>query len=108
MGTVIGLIATIIAILGLLGALGYGGYLLMLQSVAQKRPGASHLAVDARKRLPAAGGLVLGALVAWLLTSSDGIPLDVLGLLLGGGIGLFSVNQLQAARRRLANPGSSV
>ncbi len=106
MGTVIDLIATIVAVLGLLGALGYGGYLLMLQSVAQKRPGTSHLAADARKRLPAAGGLVLGALVAWLLTSG-GIPLDVVGLLLGGGIGLVSVNQLQAARRRLANPPSA-
>jgi hypothetical protein len=106
MGTVIDLIATIIAVLGLLGALGYGGYLLMLQSVAKKRPGASHLAADARKRLPAAGGLVLGALVAWLMTGG-GVPLDVIGLLLGGGVGLVSVNQLQAARRRLANPPSA-
>lgn len=107
MGTVIGLIAAIVAILGLLGALGYGGYLLMLQSVAQKRPGASHLAADARKSLPAAGGLTLGALVALLLTSG-GVAPDIIGLLLGGGIGLVSVNQLQAARRRLGNPESSV
>ncbi len=105
METVIGLIAAIVAILGLLGALGYGGYLLMLQSVAKKRPGASHLAGDARRRLPAAGGLTLGALVALLFTSG-GITPDVIGLLLGGGIGLVSVNQLQAARRRLANPPS--
>ena len=106
MGPVIDLIATIVAILGLLGALGYGGYLLMLQSVARKRPGASHLAADARKRLPASGGLALGALVALLLTSGP-VALDVIGLLLGGGIGLVSVNQLQAARRRLTNPESS-
>lgn len=105
METVIGLIAAIVAIMGLLGALGYGGYLLMLQSVAKKRPGASHLAGDARRRLPAAGGLTLGALVALLFTSG-GITPDVIGLLLGGGIGLVSVNQLQAARRRLANPPS--
>ncbi|HEY2191623.1 MAG TPA: hypothetical protein VGH76_04865 [Actinomycetospora sp.] len=106
MGTVIDLIATIVAVLGLLGALGYGGYLLMLQSVAKKRPGASHLAGDARKRLPAAGGLTLGALVALLFTGG-GLAPDVIGLLLGGGIGLVSVNQLQAARRRLANPPSA-
>ncbi|NMO93827.1 hypothetical protein [Actinomycetospora sp. TBRC 11914] len=105
MGTVIDLIATIVAVLGLLGALGYGGYLLMLQSVAKKRPGADHLAADARKRLPAAGGLTLGALVALLFTSG-GLAPDVIGLLLGGGIGLVSVNQLQAARKRLANPPS--
>jgi hypothetical protein len=105
MGPVFDLIATIVAILGLLAAVGYGGYLLMLRSVAQKRPGAGHLAADARKRLPAAGGLTLGALVALLLTNG-GITPDVIGLLLGGGIGLFSVNQLQAARRRLANPPS--
>ena len=103
MGTVIDLIATIVTVLGLLAALGYGGYLLMLSSVAKKRPGASHLADDARKRVPAAGGLALGALVALLLTNG-GIPLDVIGLLVGGGIGLASVNQLQSARRRLASP----
>jgi hypothetical protein len=107
METVIGLVAAIVAILGLLGAVGYGGYLMMLQSVANKRPGASHLVADARKRLPAAGGLTLGALVALLLTSG-GLTPDIIGLLLGGGIGLVSVNQLQAARKRLANPGSSV
>jgi hypothetical protein len=106
MGPVFDLIATIVAILGLLAAVGYGGYLLMLRSVARKRPGAGHLAADARKRLPAAGGLTLGALVALLLTNG-GVTADVLGLLLGGGIGLFSVNQLQAARRRLANPPSA-
>ena len=48
MGTVIDLIATIITVLGLLAAVGYGGYLLMLSSVASKRPGAAHLAADAR------------------------------------------------------------
>jgi hypothetical protein len=105
METVIGLIATIVAVLGLLGALGYGGYLLMLQSVAKKRPGASHLAGDARRRLPAAGGLTLVALIALLFTNG-GVTPDVIGLLLGGGAGLVSVNQLQAARRRLANPPS--
>ncbi len=103
MGTVIDLIATIITVLGLLAALGYGGYLLMLSSVAKNRPGAAHLAADARKKVPAAGGLALGAIVALLLTGG-GVPLDVIGLLLGGGIGLASVNQLQAARRRLASP----
>lgn len=106
MGTVIDLIATIVAILGLLAAVGYGGYLLMLRSVATKRPGASHLAADARKRLPAAGGLTVGALLALLLTNG-GVTPDVIGLLLGGGIGLASVNQLQGARKRLANPPSS-
>lgn len=103
MGTVIDLIATIVTVLGLLAALGYGGYLLMLSSVASKRPGAAHLATDARKKVPAAGGLTLGAIVALLLTGG-GVPLDVIGLLVGGGVGLASVNQLQAARRRLASP----
>ncbi|GLZ50715.1 hypothetical protein [Actinomycetospora sp. NBRC 106378] len=107
MGTVIDLIATIVAILGLLAAVGYGGYLLMLRSVATKRPGASHVAADATKRLPAAGGLVVGALIAWALTGADSVPVDVLGLLLGGGLGLASVSRLQSARKRLANPPSS-
>ena len=102
MGTVIDLIATIITVLGLLASLGYGGYLLMLSSVASKRPGAAHLAADARSRIPAAGGLALGALVALLLTGG-GVPLDVIGLLVGGGVGLVAVNQFQGARKRLAS-----
>lgn len=105
MGTVIDLIATIVTVLGLLAALGYGGYLLMVSSVAAKRPGASHLAAYARGRVPAAGGLALGALVALLLTGG-GVPLDVIGLLIGGGAGLVAVNQLQGARKRLASPPS--
>jgi hypothetical protein len=100
---VIGLVAAIVAILGVLAALGYGGYLLMLRSVAGKRPGADHLATDARKRLPAAGGLTLLALVGLLFTQG-GVAPDLIGLILGGGAGLVSVNQLQAARRRLASP----
>lgn len=103
MDSVIGLIATIVTVLGLLATLGYGGYLLMISSVASKRPGAAHLATDARKRLPAAGGLALGALVALLFTSG-GLGPDVIGLLLGGGVGLAAVNQLQGARKRLAAP----
>lgn len=104
MGTVIDLLATIVAILGLLAAVGYGGYLFMLQSVAAKRPGASHLASDARGRLPAAGGLVLVTLVGLLLTSADNIPVDVLALLVGGGAGFAATQQWQAARRRLSSP----
>ena len=102
---VIGLIATIVAILGLLASLGYGGYLLMLRSVAAKRPGAAHLVADAGRRLPAAGGLTLAALVGALLTTG-GLAPDVIGLLLGGGAGLVATNQLQSARRRLANPSA--
>jgi len=104
MGTVIDLIATIVTVLSLLAAVGYGGYLFMISSVASKRPGATHLATDARRRLPAAGGLALGALVALLLTRGDNIPMDVIGLLVGGGMGLVAVNQLQDARKRLASP----
>lgn len=104
MGTVVDLVAWIVALVGLLVSLGYGGYLFMLSSVAAKRPGASHLAADARRRIPAAGGIALGALVALLLTGADSVPVDIIGLLLGGGAGLLATNQLQAARKRLANP----
>lgn len=104
MDGVIGLIAAIIALLGVLAALGYGGYLLMLRSVATKRPGADHLAADAKKRLPAAGGLTLLALVGLLITGAGSAVPDIIGLLLAGGAGLGAVNQLQAARRRLAAP----
>ncbi|MEJ2888180.1 hypothetical protein [Actinomycetospora aeridis] len=106
MGTVIDLIATIVTVLSLLAAVGYGGYLFMISSVASKRPGASHLATDARKRLPAAGGLALGALVALLLVLGDSTAMDVVGLLVGGGVGLAATSQLQSARKRLAAPPS--
>lgn len=101
MEMVIGLLASIVAILGVLAAVGYGGYLFMLQSVAAKRPGAAHLAADARGRLPAAGGLTLVTLVGLLFTSG-GIAPDVIGLLLAGGAGFAATTQWQAARRRLA------
>jgi hypothetical protein len=104
MGSVIDLIATIVTVLSLLAAVGYGGYLFMITSVASKRPGATHLATDARKRLPAAAGLGLGALVALLITRGESVPWDVIGLLVGGGVGLVAVNQLQTARKRLAAP----
>jgi hypothetical protein len=106
MGTVIDVLATIVTVVSLLAALGYGGYLLMISSVASKRPGATHLATDARKRLPAAGGLALGALVALLLARGDSAVMDVIGLLVGGGVGLAAVSQLQGARKRLAAPPS--
>lgn len=104
MDGVIGLLAAIIAILGLLATVGYGGYLLMLSSAAGKRPGAEHLAADARGRIPRAGGLALVALVGLLLTSGDSAAFDVIGLLVAGGAGLGATSQWQAARRRLASP----
>lgn len=104
MDTVVDLIATIVAVLGLLAALGYAGYLGMISSVAARRPGTADYGRGEKKRLPAAGGLVLGALVALLLTSAAAVPVDLLALLAGGGIGLVSAAQLQAARRRLSNP----
>jgi len=105
MGPVIDLLATIVTVLGLLAALGYGGYLVMLSSVAGKRPGAGGLARDARKRVPVAAGLAALALVAVLLTGG-GLALEVIGLLVGGGAGLMSVHRLQSARRRLADPAA--
>ncbi len=103
MGPLIDLLATIVTVLGLLAALGYGGYLFMVSSVAAKRPGAAHVARDARKRVPAAAGLAAVALVAMLLTGG-GPPLEVIGLLVGGGAGLMSLHRLQRERRRLADP----
>lgn len=100
---VFGLIAALIAILGVLAAAGYGGYLLMLRSVAAKRPGAGEFAGSMSKRLPAAGGLTLLALVGLLFTNGGVVP-DVIGLLLGGGAGAASLAQFQAARRQLASP----
>ena len=108
MGTVVDLVATLVAVLGLLASLGHLGYLGLVSSVAGRRPGAADYARAERRRLPAAGGLALGALVALLLTGADAVAVDVLALLLGGGIGVVSATRLAAARRRLASPPRDV
>ncbi len=99
MGTVFGIVATLVALVGLLAALGHVGYLAMLNKSAKERGlsgGATADYVNGRWKL--AGGTAVVALLGLLLTSGGVFP-EVLGLLLGGGAGLAAKQALEGTRR---------
>lgn len=100
MGTVFGIVAVVVALVGLLATLGNVGYLMMLNNAAKKRglAGAS-ISDHIKGRLPLAGGAVLAAAVALLLTTGGVVP-DILGLVLGAGSGLVAKQSLDATRTR--------
>jgi hypothetical protein len=101
MGTVFGIVAAVIALIGLLVALGHVGYLAMLNSAARKRGlsgGATSEYVSGRWKV--AGGTAAIALLGVLLTRADSIPVDVIGLLVGGGAGLAAKNALDSTRKQ--------
>ena len=101
MGTVFGIVAAVIALIGLLVALGHVGYLAMLNSAARKRGisgGATSDYVSGRWKV--AGGTAAIALLGVLLTRADSIPVDVIGLLVGGGAGVAAKNALDSTRKQ--------
>ncbi|NNG36824.1 hypothetical protein [Nakamurella aerolata] len=100
METVIGIIAFIVTLVGVLAALGYTGYLYQLQRVAQQRAGGEAAIARVRKRMPVSLG-ASGAAILGLLLTMGGIPLDVVGIILGGGAGLFAAGQLKQANKQL-------
>ncbi|MBW0089969.1 hypothetical protein I4I73_13770 [Pseudonocardia sp. KRD-184] len=98
MGAVVGLVAFLVALAGLLVALGHVGYLAMLNGAARKRGGAGGATADyVSGRWKVAGGTAAAAALGLLLTSG-GLPLDVLGLLLGGGAGVVAKGALDQTR----------
>lgn len=99
MDVVLHLAAVIVALVALVAAVANGGYLAMLSSAAKKRAGGEPIGAYVRGRLPVAGGIMVAALVALLLTTGGVVP-DVLALLLGAGSGIAANNALQATRRR--------
>jgi hypothetical protein len=101
MGTVFGIVAAVIALVGLLVALGHVGYLAMLNSAARKRGlsgGATSEYVSGRWKV--AGGTAAIALLGVLLTRADSIPVDVIGLLVGGGAGVAAKGALESTRKQ--------
>jgi hypothetical protein len=101
MGTVFGIVAAVIALVGLLVALGHVGYLAMLNSAARQRGisgGATSEYVSGRWKV--AGGTAAIALLGVLLTRADSIPVDVIGLLVGGGAGVAAKNALDSTRKQ--------
>jgi hypothetical protein len=101
MGTVVHVVALVVALIGLVAALGHVAYLAALHSAARKRGmsgGTTAEYVDGRWKV--AGGTAGVALLALLLTAGS-LPLDVVGLLLGGGAGIAAKNALDGTRRQL-------
>ena len=98
---IFGIVAAVIALVGLLVALGHVGYLAMLNSAARKRGlsgGATSDYVSGRWKV--AGGTAAIALLGVLLTRADSIPVDVIGLLVGGGAGVAAKNALDSTRKQ--------
>ncbi len=101
MGTVFGIVAAVIALIGLLVALGHVGYLAMLNNAARKRGLSGGAASDyVSGRWKVAGGTAAIALLGVLLTRADSIPVDVIGLLVGGGAGVAAKNALDSTRKQ--------
>jgi hypothetical protein len=101
MGAVFGIIAAIVALVGLLAALLHVGYLAMLNSAAKKRGLSGSTTTDyVNSRWKVAGGTAGVALLGLLLTSANSVPVDLIGLLLGGGAGLYAKQALDSTRTR--------
>jgi hypothetical protein len=95
------IVATVIALVGLLVALGHVGYLAMLNSAARQRGAVGSTTTDyVNSRWKVAGGTAGAGVLALLLTASSSMPVDVLGLLLGGGVALYGKQALESTRTR--------
>lgn len=101
---VLGLVATIVVIVGLLAALAHGGYLAMLESAANKRPGGDPISKYVRSRWPIAG-MTTGAGLLALLLSTGGPFLDTVAILLAAGTTVASTKALEQTRRRFRTGG---
>jgi hypothetical protein len=101
MGTVFGIVAAVVALVGLLVALGHVGYLAMLNNAAKKRGISGGTTTDyVNSRWKVAGGTSAVALLGLLMTTSSSVPVDLIGLVLGGGAGLYAKQALDSTRSR--------
>jgi hypothetical protein len=101
MGAVFGIVAAVVALVGLLAALGHVGYLAMLNNAAKKRGLSGGTTTDyVNSRWKVAGGTAGVALLGLLLTSANSVPVDLVGLLIGGGAGLYAKGALDTTRNR--------
>ncbi|OZM80644.1 hypothetical protein CFP66_20920 [Pseudonocardia sp. MH-G8] len=96
-----GIVAAVIALVGLIVALGHVGYLALLNNAAKKRGLSGGTTTDyVNSRWKVAGGTAGVALLGLLLTSGDTVPIDIVGLLLGGGAGIYAKQALDSTRSR--------
>lgn len=106
MGSVVGIVAFVVALVGLLAALGHVGYLAMLNNAARRRGVAGNATSEfVGGRWKIAGGTAAVALLGLLLTGTDTIPLDIVGLLVGGGAGVAAKQALDGTRAQFRGPG---
>lgn len=96
-----GIIALLITLVGLLATLGYTGYLWQLDKVAQRRPGGAATTARIKKRMPVALGATGVGALGFLIALATGITPDIIGIILAGGAGVFSVKQLGQANKNL-------
>lgn len=100
MGAAFGVVAFLVALAGFLVALGNAGYLAMLGSAAKGRGiSGEPVATYVRERRKTAG-ILLGVAVVGLLFTFGGTVPDLIGLVLGAGVGLAALRALGATRQR--------
>jgi hypothetical protein len=101
MGDVFGIVAAVIALIGLLVAVGHVGYLALLGNAAKKKGLSGGTTTDyVNSRWKVAGGTAGVALLGLLLTRADSVPIDLVGLLLGGGAGIYAKQALSSTASR--------
>jgi hypothetical protein len=101
MGAVFGIVAAVIALVGLLVAAGHVGYLALLGNAAKRKGLSGGTTADyVNSRWKVAGGTAGVALLGLLLTGADSVPIDLIGLLLGGGAGIYAKQALDSTRTR--------
>lgn len=105
MGAIVNIIAVIIAIVSVLAAVGHAGYLAMLNSAANKRAGGAPIARYVQSRWPIAAGTTAVAVLAWLMTSADSVPIDMLAILVAGGSGAVAARSLRSTQERYRTGG---
>ncbi|OZM74954.1 hypothetical protein CFN78_01770 [Amycolatopsis antarctica] len=105
MDFIVNLIAVVVAIASVLAAVGHAGYLAMLNSAATKRAGGSPIAQYVRGRWAVAGGTTAVSLLAWLITSADSIPMDIVAVMLAAGSGAVAVKSLQSTQSKYRSGG---
>lgn len=100
METIVNVIAVVIAIVAVLAAVGHTAYLALLNNAANRRAGGAPVAQYIRGRWPIAVGTTAVAAVAWLMTSADSVPIDVLAILVAGTSGAVAAKSLRSTQER--------
>jgi hypothetical protein len=101
MGAVFGIVAAVIALAGLGVAAFHVLYLALLGNAAKKKGLSGGTTTDyVNGRWKVAGGAAGVALLGLLLTRADSVPVDLLGLLLGGGAGIYAKQALDSTKSR--------